>query len=229
MYFPPLSLMLQSFAQDWLNPQGLATNLVPSLYLMGVAYFSAVVVGVVLGTILGLVGPLERATRPLFEILRAIPGVALLPVFVLLFGIGQEMKIVFIAFGSLWPILLNTVDGVRGIEPMLFDVARVFKVGRVRRLTSIILPGAAPQIYAGARTSLSIALIILVVSETIGANGGIGFFLLQAERNFLITSMWGAIIALGVLGYLLNIAFRIVEGVVLRWHRQQQSRLESAQ
>jgi sulfonate transport system permease protein len=227
VYFPPLSSILTSFVHDWLNPDGLAKNLLPSLQLLALGYSLALVSGIVVGTLLGLVTSLERATRPLLEVLRAIPGVALLPIFIVMFGIDVPMKVLLIAFGSFWPVLLNTIDGVRGIEPLLLDVSRVFRFGRARRLVSIVLPGASPQIFAGARTALAISLIIMVVSETVGGNGGIGYFLLAAQRNFAISSMWGAILALGILGYLLNIVFRIVERTVLRWHRLQQARLES--
>ena len=227
-YFPSLSKIMAAFSRDWLNPEKALANLVPSLQLLGLGYVLAVVAGVVVGILLGLTDVLERATRPLLEVLRAIPGVALLPIFMVLFGIGVEMKIALIAFGAFWPVLLNTVDGVRGIEPTLTDVARVFRLSPARRLWSIVLPGASPQIFAGARTSLAISLIILVVSETVGADGGIGYFLLSAQRNFQVTSMWGAIVALGILGYLLNIVFRIIESGVLRWHRQLQARLENA-
>jgi ABC-type nitrate/sulfonate/bicarbonate transport system permease component len=227
-YFPPLSKILETFADDWLNPANSAENLVPSLSILGASYGLALVTGVVLGTVFGLVTPLERAARPLLETLRAIPGVALLPIFIVLFGIDRPMKILLIAFGSFWPIFLNTIDGVRSTEPVLLDMARTFRVGRARRLFRIVLPSASPQIFAGARTALAIALIIMVVAETVGGEGGVGYFLLDAQRNFRVISMWGAIVALGVLGYLLNIAFRIVERLVLRWHRLQQSRLESA-
>jgi ABC-type nitrate/sulfonate/bicarbonate transport system permease component len=227
VYFPPLSSIMNSFVRDWINPEGLAKNLLPSLQLLALGYCLALVSGIVVGTVLGLVGSLERATRPLLETLRAIPGVALLPIFIVLFGIDVQMKVLLIAFGSFWPVLLNTIDGVRGIEPLLLDVSRVFRYGRARRLAWIILPGASPQIFAGARTALAISLIIMVVSETVGGSGGIGYFLLAAQRNFAINSMWGAILALGILGYLLNIVFRVIERVVLRWHRLQQARLEN--
>lgn len=225
-YFPPLQSILSQFSSDWLSPSA-THNLVPSLKLLGGGYFVAVFVGVTLGIVLGSVRVLERATRPLLEILRAVPGVAVLPLFVVLLGIELPMKIVLIAFGCVWPVLLNTIDGVRAIEPLLLDVAKSYKIGPAKRLTSIILPGASPQIFAGARTALSIAIIIMVVAETVGSSGGIGYFLLTAERNFAITSMWGAIIALGILGYILNIMFRLFEARVLRWHRLLQSRLEA--
>jgi sulfonate transport system permease protein len=226
LYFPSLSVIMQAFVENWLQPERALSNLVPSLVVITVAYFLAVVGGIALGTLLGLVRPLERAVRPVVEAMRAVPGVALLPLFIMLFGIDQTMRILLVAYGAMWPVLLNTLDGVRGVEPTLLDMARSYRVGRVRRLFQLILKSAGPQIFAGARISLAVTLIILVVAETVGADGGVGYFLMTAKSEFRISAMWSAMIALGVLGYLLNIIFRITERYVLRWHRLQQARLE---
>jgi ABC-type nitrate/sulfonate/bicarbonate transport system permease component len=226
LYFPSLSASLQQFGQDWLF-QHVDTDLVPSLRVLGIGYLVAVLAGLLLGVALGLGHRAEQASRPLLEFLRAIPGVALLPVFIVLFGLGTEMKVVLIATGAVWPVLLNTIDGVRSVEPLLLDMARTFRLGRWQRLRRIVLPSAGPQIFAGARTALAIAVIVMVVGETVGSSGGIGYFLLNAQRNFAITSMWATIIALGIVGYLLNVLFRIVEAVALRWHRLQRTRLKA--
>jgi ABC-type nitrate/sulfonate/bicarbonate transport system permease component len=226
LYFPSLSSILTQFQQDWLF-QHVASDLLPSLEVLGLGYLLAVVAGLVVGVALGLSARAEEATRPLLELLRAIPGVALLPVFIVLFGLGTEMKVLLIAAGAVWPVLLNTTDGVRSVEPLLLDVARMCRLGRWQRLRRIVLPSAGPQIFAGARTALAIAVIVMVIGETVGGSGGIGYFLLNAERNFAITSMWATIIALGILGYVLNVAFRIVEAMALRWHRLQQARLQT--
>lgn len=228
VYFPPLRVIMDAFVQIWLEPDSLRENLLPSLQIILVGYGTAVLVGIVVGTLLGLVRPLERAVRPIVESMRAVPGVALLPLFIVLFGIDQQMRILLVAYGAAWPVLLNTLDGVRSVEPVLLDVGRVFRVGRARRLFRMILPSAGPQIFAGARIALAISLIIMVVAETVGASGGIGYFLMTAKSEFRIAAMWSAIVALGILGYLLNILFRILERYVLRWHRLQQSRLETA-
>jgi ABC-type nitrate/sulfonate/bicarbonate transport system permease component len=224
VYYPPLSAILDSFRQDWLSSEGIR-NLRPSLAVLGVGFALAVVVGVAAGAVLGLSRTVERATRPLLELLRAVPGVALLPVFIVLIGIGLDMKVLLVASGAVWPVLLNTIDGVRSTEPLLIDMASSYGMSPRRRLRSIILPSAAPQVFAGARTALAIAVIIMVVSETVGSQGGIGYFLLAAQRSFLISDMWGTILALGILGYLLNLLFRLTEAVVLRWHRLYQARL----
>lgn len=228
VYFPPLRVIVQSFVENWLVPERAFANLGPSLQVIGLGYGTALIGGIAVGTLLGLVRPFERAVRPIVEALRAIPGVALLPLFIVLFGIDQPMRILLVAYGAAWPVLLNTLDGVRAVEPTLLDMARIFRIGRARRLFQLILRSAGPQIFAGARISLAITLIIMVVSETVGASGGVGYFLMTAKSEFRISSMWSAIVALGILGYLLNILFRIAERYVLRWHRLQQARLEKA-
>lgn len=226
LYFPPLRVIMVSFVENWLQPDQALANLVPSLQVIFFGYAVAVIGGVVIGTTLGLVRPLERAVRPVVEAMRAVPGVALLPLFIVLFGIDQQMRILLVAYGATWPVLLNTLDGVRAVEPTLLDMSRAFRVGRTRRLFSVILKSAGPQIFAGMRIALAVTLIIMVVSETVGASGGIGYFLMTAKSEFRIASMWSAMVALGILGYLLNIIFRIAERYVLRWHRLQQARLE---
>jgi ABC-type nitrate/sulfonate/bicarbonate transport system permease component len=119
----------------------------------------------------------------------------------------------------LWPVLLNTIDGVTGIDPTLRETARVYGVGGRDRLRRIVLPAASPQIFAGMRTSLSLALILMVISEMVASTNGIGFFVLQSQRSFAIPEMWSGILLLGLLGYALNLIFVVVERRVLAWHR----------
>jgi ABC-type nitrate/sulfonate/bicarbonate transport system permease component len=226
LYFPSLSAILRQFQQDWLFGH-VGSDLVPSLEVLALGYGAAVLAGLLLGVALGVSRSAEAACRPSLEFVRAIPGIALLPIFIVLFGLGIQMKVALIATSAVWPVLLNTIDGVRSVEPLLVDMARTFRLGRWQRLRRIVLPSAGPQIFAGARTALAIAVIVMVVSETVGSSGGIGYFLLNAQRNFAITSMWATIIALGIVGYLLNVLFRIVEAVVLRWHMLQQARLRT--
>lgn len=174
---------------------------------------------VVLGLVLGMVRPLGDAVSPVVEFLRSVPGVALLPLGLLILGLGDAMKISLIAYGALWPILLATVDGVRGVDATVRDVARSYRLPAHLRITRIVLPAASPQIIAGMRTSLSIAVTVIVFSEMIGSTEGIGYAILEAQRSFAIPEMWAGMVLLGLLGYLLNLAFRLVERQVLRRHR----------
>jgi sulfonate transport system permease protein len=226
-YFPSLRDILQSFQLNWTGSRGVH-NLLPSLIVLVAGYAAAVIIGVGAGAALGLNRTAERATRPLLELVRAVPKVALFPVFIVLIGIGFDMKITLVAAGAAWPILLNTTDAVRRTEPLLIDMAISYGMGGWRRFRSITLPAAAPQIFAGARTALAVAVILMVVSETVGAQGGIGYSMLAAQRSFEIADMWGAVIAVGFLGYLLSLLFRLVEGMVLRWHRLYRAQFSHA-
>ena len=217
-YFPPLQLILERSRDIWIW-DGFHTDIVPSLRRLGVGFACACVVGTSLGLILASVRWLDEATRPYVELMRATPGVALMPVIMLVLGLGDSFKTFTVALVCTWPILLNTIDGVRSVEPLLKDVATSYRLRRRDRVRFIILPNAAPQVFAGARTSLAIGLIAMTVTEMIGEPGGVGSFTLIAYRSFRFADMWAGIIALGVLGYILSKLFTVVENRVLAWHK----------
>ena len=224
-YFPPLSVIASEFNDLWVFEK-VPTEIFPSLGRLFLGFGIAVLVGVSLGLLLGTVDWLERAVRPLIEFLRATPGIALLPIMMLILGLGTSMKVAIIALVTTWPILLNTIDGVRSVEPVLRDVARSYRLSTGHRLRYIVLPTAGPQIFAGARTALAIGVVAMVISEMVGTPGGIGYFILNSQREFNIAAMWTGIIALGILGYLLNKLFGLVENRVLRWHKGMMSHHE---
>jgi ABC-type nitrate/sulfonate/bicarbonate transport system permease component len=217
-YFPPLTEILRTFADTWLFER-VGSDVVPSLSRLALGYAIAVVVAVGLGLALGLSQRFRRALDPTVQFLRSIPPPALLPFGILVLGVGTSMKVFIIAFVCVWPVLLNTVDGVSGVDPLLRETAEVYGIGRRDRVLRVILPAAAPQIFAGMRTSLSLALILMVISEMVASTNGIGYFVLQSQRSFDMPEMWSGILLLGILGYLLNAVFMIVERRVLRWHR----------
>jgi ABC-type nitrate/sulfonate/bicarbonate transport system permease component len=217
-YFPPLTDILQTFADTWVFERA-GSDVVPSLARLGLGYGIACAVAVAAGLALGLSPALRRASDPIVQFLRAIPPPALLPFAILVIGVGNSMKVFIIAFVCLWPILLNTIDGVRGIDPTLDDTTRVYGIGSRDRVWRVMLPAASPQIFAGMRTSLSLALILMVISEMVASTNGIGYFVLQSQRTFAIPEMWSGILLLGILGYVLNGGFMLIERRVLRWHR----------
>ncbi|GGM56018.1 nitrate ABC transporter permease [Micromonospora sonchi] len=221
-YFPPLASILERLGEEWFF-DGIVENLVPSLLRILVGFGLALVVGIVVGVVLGLLPRFEEAIRPLLEFLRSTPGVALLPIATLFLGIGDGMKVFMIALASMWPILLNTIDGVRSVEPVLLRVASSYRLSLKHRIRYIYVPHSAPQIFAGARLSLAIAAVVMVVTEMIGSPGGIGYFILDSQRTFNILNMWSGIVMLGVLGYLLNFGFRLVEAHILDWHIKKNS------
>ncbi|HKQ17524.1 MAG TPA: ABC transporter permease [Solirubrobacterales bacterium] len=217
-YYPPLKDVLSTFNDTWVFER-FGSDVVPSLVRLFIGYVIAVAVGVGAGIALGLSPVLRRVAAPIVEFLRAIPAPALLPFALLVLGVGNDSKIFVIAFVCLWPILLNAVDGVSGVDPTLVDTGRVYRIPASDRLRHVVLPAAAPQIFAGMRTSLSLALILMVISEMVASSNGIGYFVLQSQRSFAIPEMWSGIILLGILGYLFNAVFLLVERRMLAWHR----------
>ena len=217
-YFPPLTDILSTFADTWVFER-VGSDVVPSLVRMGLGFGIAVVVAISAGLLLGMSRRARLATAPIVEFLRAIPPPALLPFAILVIGVGNSMKVFIIAFVCIWPILLNTIAGVTGVDPTLRETTRVYGIAQRDRLWRVMLPAASPQIFAGMRTSLSLALILMVISEMVASTNGIGYFVLQSQRTFAIPEMWSGILLLGILGYTLNGVFVLIERRVLRWHR----------
>jgi ABC-type nitrate/sulfonate/bicarbonate transport system permease component len=217
--FPRLSTILVEFREMWLFSQ-VELHLVPSLTRIVLGFLIAVAVGVILGIPLGLSRRGRMLAMPHIEWWRAMPPPALIPIsIVLLHSIGNRQKVAFIAFVCLFPILLNTIDGVRGIDPTLIDTARSYGMGRLERVRSIVLPAALPQIFAGMRTSLPLAVIMMVLTEYFSSTSGVGYVLLISKNTFQLVPMWATIVLIGLLGYLLNLLLLQVERRVLRWHR----------
>ena len=218
-WFPRLSTILVEFRDLWLFSQ-FGTHVVPSLERIALGFGIGVVVGVGLGVPLGLSLWARRAAMPHIEYWRAMPPPALIPIsIVLLHSIGDRQKVSFIAFFCVFPVLLNTVDGVRAIEPTLIETARSYGVPSRDQVRQIVLPAAMPQIFAGMRTSLSLAVIIMVLTEYWSSTNGIGYVLKVSKDTFQLAPMWAAIVLIGVLGYVLNLALILVEKRVLAWHR----------
>jgi ABC-type nitrate/sulfonate/bicarbonate transport system permease component len=217
-YFPPLSDILIAFKHNWLFDR-VGSDVLPSLVRLGAGFGIAAVLGIGGGIVLGLCPDIRRTIDPIVEFMRAIPAPAMIPFGIIVLGVGDGMKIAIIVLVCLWPILLTTIDGVRGVEPLILDSAAVYRLSAIERLWHVIIPSASPQIFAGLRTSISLALVVMVISEMIASTNGIGFFVLQAQRTFDLPDMWSGVILIGVLGYLLNLVLFLAEIYALRWHR----------
>lgn len=209
---------MSTFQDTWLFAR-VGSDVVPSLARMFAGFFIAVAVAVSLGVLLGLSRTAQRAASPIVEFMRAIPPPAMIPFGIIVLGIGNTMKVFIIALVCVFPVLLNTIDGIRGVDPTFTETSRVYGVHGLQRLRGVVLPAALPQIFAGMRTSLSLALILMVISEMMASTNGIGYFVVQSQRAFALPEMWAGIILLGLLGYLLNLGLVLVERRVLRWHR----------
>ncbi|WP_434740686.1 ABC transporter permease [Micromonospora sp. SH-82] len=216
-FYPPLREVLAAFGESWLFAR-LGSDLVPSLTRLLVGLLIATIVGIAVGAALGRSRLLRQALNPAVQFCRSLPGAALIPVSVVLFGIGDGSKILVIAFVCLFPVLLNTVDAVRGVDPQLEDVARSYRLTPAQRLAFVLLPAAAPQIFAGIRTALGIAFIMMVVTELYAATNGVGFVTLSARNSFDVPQMWAGTVLLGLLGVALSALFLVLQRRVLRWH-----------
>ncbi|NYV76531.1 ABC transporter permease [Streptomyces sp. UH6] len=217
VYWPPLETVVAAFPEVW-DGDRIRADLLPSLWRLLSGYALAAVVGVALGTLIGSYRKVRAFCEPVLEFLRAVPPPVLVPVIMLFAGIGDGMKIVVIAVGCVWPVLLNTVEGVRAVDPVMTETARCYGVGGAARLRHLVLPSASPQIFAGLRQSLSIGIILMVISEMFAASNGLGFAIVQFQRGFAIPGMWTGILVLGLLGFLLSVVFQLVERRVLSWY-----------
>lgn len=217
VFWPPLRTILQTFPDVWTGDR-LKDDVLPSVARLAGGYAVAAVVGVAIGTVIGSYRRVRAVCEPVLEFLRAVPPPVLVPVIMLFAGIGDTMKIVVIASGCVWPILLNTVEGVRAVDSVMTETARSYGITGVARLKGVVLRSASPQIFAGLRQALSIGIILMVISEMFAASDGLGFTIVQFQRSFAIPDMWTGILVLGLLGFLLSVVFQLVERRVLGWY-----------
>ena len=185
-------------------------------------YVLAAAVFVPLGIFMGLSPTVYRFFEVIVEMLRPVPPPVMIPVALLFFGLGDEMKVFVIFFSCAWPILLNTIDGVRGVDWVLLNTARSFGLSRGKIIWQVILPACSPQIMTGLRVSLPIMLILVVISEMVGSTDGIGYFVLDSQRRFKVAQMYAGMLALALLGYTLNQLFNFLQRLLLPWQRGRQ-------
>jgi len=215
--FPPVSEIAKSFRNLWLFER-VPSDLLPSLGRLLIAYALASILGIALGVVLASNLILFRLCDPVLQFIRAIPSITFIPVFLYTFGIGPSVQITIIIAGCIWPILLNTLDGIRAENSVLADTCTVFRISPIRRIFQVTIPAVSPQILAGMRTGLAIAFIVMVASEMTVATNGVGYMVVQAQRSYMISDMWAGIILLSMIGYLLNMVFQKVEARLLHWH-----------
>ncbi len=190
-------------------------------YLEGLAL--AIVIGVAAGLLIGSSRTLLDATSVVIEFLRPIPAVALVPLAILFFGLGIPARRFVIAYAAAWPILINTLYGVRGGDRMLHDVARTSGVGRTGRLFRVTLPAALPSIAIGIRVSAAIALLVCVTAEFVTGTDGVGAYMERQQIANRLPEMYAAIVLVGLLGYLINLGLQVIERRALFWSGEKRS------
>jgi ABC-type nitrate/sulfonate/bicarbonate transport system permease component len=209
--------LARTFVDTWVGERFWA-DVAPSLVRLAVGLVLAISLGIGLGLLIGSSRALRSLTEPVLEFLRAIPPPVLVPILMVLVGINNQMKVLVIVSGAIWPVLLNTVEGVRAVDEVLLDTGRVYRINGWLRVTRLVLPAAAPQMMAGIRQALSIGLILMVISEMFASSSGLGFTIVQFQRSFAVPEMWSGVVVLGLIGVALAFLFQFVERRVLRWY-----------
>jgi len=192
-----------------------------TLQAWGLGLAGAVVAGIPLGLAIGSNRVAYRAVRVLIEFLRPIPPVAVLPLAVLLFGTGVEMKAYLVAFAAFFPLLFQALYGVQDVDPVARDTARAYGLGRIARFVWITVPSALPYVATGLRLSAAIALIVTIATEIVVGSSGLGYAINEVRYANDVALMYGIIVVTGVLGLVIAIAFRSLERRLLRWHASQ--------
>ena len=188
-----------------------------TLYLLFAGYFLGSALAIALGLLMGRFQAAYHLFEPLVELLRPLPKPALLPPLILFLGLGDPMKLTVVGLGVFFPILINTIQGVRGTDPVQINVARTFGHSGARVLLKVILPSAMPMIFAGMRVGLGLGLILVVIAEMLAGTGGVGFLIIDMQRTFQVTRMYAWLLILAVLGFALNSLFVRLERRAIHW------------
>ncbi len=192
-------------------------HLTATLERVAIGFGTGAALGVGLGLAAGYLTPVRNVVEPLVELLRPVPPLAVLPLFIVWVGIGEPSKIGFITYATFFPIFLTTVTGVRQIDPVLLRAARSLGARGLPLFTRVILPAALPDVLTGLRLGVALAFFVIVISEFIGAEHGLGYLINDGRNFFLVPQMLGAAVVLGLLGYAGNALVRLVERRVMRW------------
>jgi ABC-type nitrate/sulfonate/bicarbonate transport system permease component len=191
--------------------------LIHTLSLLAIGYGTGCIVAVMVGLLMGSSRAVFNLLEPLTELLRPIPKPALVPPLILFMGLGTKMEITVVALATFFPVLINTVQGVRSVDPTMIDTARTFGYDRKAIWRHIFLPASAPYILAGMRVSLAIALILVIISEMLSGTGGLGDFIINAQRSFRVKDSYAWLLILALVGVCLTWGFAWVERRLAFW------------
>ena len=214
----PAPLRIFGVFSDLISSGQIPWQILVSMKRATAGYLLAAAVFIPLGLVMGLSQRVHSLFEVVVEMLRPVPPPVVIPVAMLFFGLEDEMKIFVIFFSCAWPILLNTLDGVRSVDWVLLNTARTFGLSRPKTIRQVVLPAASPQIMTGLRVSLPITLILVVISEMVGSTDGIGYFILDSQRRFKVAQMYAGMLSLALLGYMLNQLFNLLHRVLMSWH-----------
>ncbi|MEV6801710.1 ABC transporter permease [Micromonospora rifamycinica] len=216
VFLPPLSEVLVAWWALLTSGQladHVGASLTRSLSGLGLAVLTAIP----LGLLIGWYRPLAELLSPLLEVFRNTAALALLPVFVLILGLGETSKIALVLYACSWPILLNTIAGVKGVDPLLVRSARSMGLNHLRLFQKVILPAAVPTVFTGVRLAGAYSILVLVAAEMVGAKAGLGYLVNYAQYNFAIPDMYAGIITISAIGLVVNQLLVVVERRFSTW------------
>ena len=215
-FLPPFSEVVSAWFRLLDNGQ-LASNTQASLVRSLSGFGLSVVVGVPLGLLIGWYKPVANLLNPLLELFRNTAALALLPVFVLILGIGETSKISIVLYACLWPVLLNTISAVRTVDPTLLRLARSLNLSPFRLFQKVILPASVPTVFTGIRLAGAVSILVLVAAEMVGAKAGLGYLINASQYNFAIPEMYAGIVTISVIGVAFNQLLVALERRFTRW------------
>lgn len=199
---------------------GLFTDISASLSRIFWGYLAGCSTGIALGVTMGLNNTVRAIFYPLVALLYPIPKIAILPLIMLIFGIGEMSKIVVVAIGAFFLVLINTLHGVDGVAKIYHDVAQIYRIKRHNFIFRVILPGALPAIFTGLKLAIGYSLVIVVAAEFSGADTGIGYSIWQSWETFSIKSMYAGIFVIGTLGLFFSLALNVLERRLTPWREK---------
>jgi NitT/TauT family transport system permease protein len=215
---PPFSEVLVSFIELMLSGE-LITHVSISIVRIFFGFGMAALVAIPLGLFMGWTKNVERSINPVIEMLRPLSPIALFPLFILWFGIGIYSKIAIIFWVCWFPILINTIKGVKTVDPLLIKAAKSMGAKNSVLFTKVVMPSSIFWIITGLRISIAASLLALIAAEMIGANSGIGFFVLISAQTFKTLNMYAGIITIGMIGFVFNYFFLLLEKKLTKWHK----------
>lgn len=215
-FFPPPSAIVNTFFEMIASGE-MANHISVSLYRIFIGFLAGVIPGIIIGLLMGLYSPIRHFVSPIVMALMPIPTLALLPIIIILFGIGDLSKVVTIAGSVFFPVVINTVAGVITIDSIHLDVAKNYGAGKVNFFMKIALPGAMPVMLEGIQMGQAIALLTIVAAEMMGATSGIGYLIWTSYKAFLLQEMYVGLILISFFGYLFSLLLRGIQKKILPW------------
>jgi len=197
--------------------EGILTDISASLSRVLWGYLSGCTLGIVIGVAMGMNHVARNLFYPIVALSYPIPKIAILPLIMLIFGIGEMSKIIVVAIGSFFLVLMNTLHGVENLAKIYHDVAQVYSISLRNRIFKIILPGALPSIFTGLRLAIGYSLVIVVAAEFSGADAGIGYLIWQSWETFSIKSMYAGIFVISALGFTFAMTLDWLERKLVPW------------